>query len=158
MGVKLAKAMGAKVTVFSTSESKRSDAKRLGAHEFVVTRDPKNLESLAGKFDFILDTISAPHSLSPYLDCLKKEGQLVLVGAAPEPNSVEASSLIFGRKNLTGSLIGGIKETQEMLQFCAKHKITADVELISASQVNEAYERTLKSQVKYRFVIDLKTL
>ena len=157
IGVKLAKAMGAEVTVFSTSPSKEADAKRLGAKHFVLTTDPKNFVPLQGKFDFILNTVSARHDFTPYMTSLKKGGTMALVGAAPQPNEVAAFALIFGRKNLAGSLIGGIKETQEMLDFCARKKVYADIELIQASQINEAYERTIKSQVKYRFVIDAKT-
>jgi uncharacterized zinc-type alcohol dehydrogenase-like protein len=157
MAVKIAKAMGAEVTIFSTSPSKEKDAKKLGAKHFVVSTEPKNFEKLEGKFDFILDTVSAKHDFTPYLASLKIDGTLVLVGAAPEPSQVAAFALIFGRKRLTGSLIGGIKETQEMLDFCAKKKVYADIELIAANQINEAYERTLRAQVKYRFVIDAKT-
>jgi uncharacterized zinc-type alcohol dehydrogenase-like protein len=157
MAVKFAKAMGAEVTVFSTSPQKAADAKKLGAKHFVVSTDIKNFESLEGKFDFIIDTVSAKHDFTPYLSSLKIDGTMTLVGASPEPNDVSAFALIFGRKQLTGSLIGGIKETQQMLDFCAKKKVFSDIELISASQINEAYERVLKSQVKYRFVIDAKT-
>jgi uncharacterized zinc-type alcohol dehydrogenase-like protein len=157
MGVKIAKAMGAEVTVFSTSPNKEADAKKLGAKHFVISRDPKNFEPLEGKFDYILDTVSAQHDFTPYLNSLKIDGTMCLVGAAPEPNQVAAFSLIFGRKNLTGSLIGGIAETQEMLDFCARKKVFSDIELIPATQINEAYERTVKGQVKYRFVIDAKT-
>jgi uncharacterized zinc-type alcohol dehydrogenase-like protein len=157
MGVKLAKSMGAEVTIFSRSPEKAADAKKLGAKHFVITSDPKNFEPLEGKFDFILDTVSAKHDFTPYLASLKNDGTMVLVGAAPEPSEVSAFALIFGRKRLTGSLIGGIKETQEMLDYCAKKKVYADIEMIRADQINEAYERTLKAQVKYRFVIDAKT-
>jgi len=157
MAVKLAKAMGAEVTVFSTSPNKEQDAKKLGAKNFVITKDPKNFESVKGKFDIIIDTVSAQHDFTPYLDSLGIAGTMVLVGVAPEPNQFGAFSLIYGRKLLAGSLIGGIKETQEMLDFCARKKVFSDVELITASQINEAYERTIKSQVKYRFVIDAKT-
>jgi uncharacterized zinc-type alcohol dehydrogenase-like protein len=157
MGVKLAAALGATVTVFSTSPGKEKDAKKLGAKNFVVTKDPTVFEKLAGQFDFILDTVSANHDLNPYLQSLKRDGTMVLVGAPPLPSEVAAFNLIFGRKKLTGSLIGGIKETQEMLDFCAKKKVFSDVEVISADQINTAYERTLKSDVKYRFVIDAKT-
>ena len=157
MAVKLAKSMGAEVTIFSTSPDKAPDAKKLGAKHFVLSKDPKNFEPLAGKFDFILDTVSAKHDFTPYLNSLKIDGTMVLVGAAPDPSEVLAFSLIFGRKRLTGSLIGGIKETQEMLDYCAKKKVYSDIELIPASEINIAYERTLKAQVKYRFVIDAKT-
>ncbi len=158
MAVKIAKAMGAEVTVFSTSPNKQADAKRLGAKNFVMTKDPKNFEALAGKLDLIVDTVSAEHDFSPYMGTLKIGGTHVLVGAAPEPNKIAAMALIFGRKNLAGSLIGGIKETQEMLDFCAKKKVFADIELIPAAKVNEAYDRTVKGDVKYRFVIDCNTL
>lgn len=158
MAVKIAKAMGAEVTVFSTSSSKEHDAKRLGAKRFVVTQDPNNFTPLAGKLDLIIDTVSAPHDFTPYMSTLKIGGTHVLVGVAPEPNQIAAMALIFGRKSLAGSLIGGLKETQEMLDFCAKKKVLADIELIPASRINEAYDRTVKSQVKYRFVVDAKTL
>lgn len=158
MGVKLARAMGAKVTVFSTSPHKAADAKRLGATGFVVTQDPSFSEKLEGKFDLILDTVSAPHDLNAYLGMLKVGGTLVVVGVPPQPAQVHAFSLIGGRRELVGSLIGGIKETQEMLDFCAKKKVLSDVEVISVDQIDAAYERTIKGQVKYRFVIDLSTL
>jgi len=157
MAVKIAKAMGAEVTVFSTSPGKKADAKKLGAKHFVVTTDPKNFAPLEDRFDFIINTVSAKHDFTPYLASLKMDGTMVLVGAAPEPNQVAAFALIWGRKKLTGSLIGGIKETQEMLDFCAKKKILADIELIAANQINESYERTIQGRVKYRFVIDAKT-
>lgn len=158
MAVKIAKAMGAEVTVFSTSPGKEQDAKKLGAKNFIVTTDAKNFERVAGKLDLTIDTVSANHELTPYMGALKTGGTHVLVGAPPEPNKVAAMALIWGRKNLTGSLIGGIKETQEMLDFCARKKVVSDIELIPASMINEAYERTIKGQVKYRFVIDAKTL
>jgi len=158
MAVKLAKAMGAEVTVFSTSPNKEADAKKLGAKHFVITRDPQNFAKVAGKLDLIVNTVSAKHDFSPYLGALKHAGTMALVGASPEPNEVAAFGLIFGQKKIAGSLIGGIKETQEMLDFCARKKVFSDVELISASQINDAYERTIKGQVKYRFVVDTKTL
>ncbi len=157
MAVKIAKAMGAEVTVFSTSPEKEKDAKRLGAKNFILTSEHKNFSKFQGKLDLIIDTVSVKHDFSPYLACLKMDGTHVLVGVASEPNEVKASSLIRGRKKLTGSLIGGIKETQEMLDFCARKKVLSDIELISAQQIDEAYERTVKGQVKYRFVIDAKT-
>lgn len=157
MAVKLAKAMGAEVTVFSTSPHKEADAKKLGAKKFIVTSDPKNFATVVGQFDLIIDTVSAPHDFNPYLASLKLGGVHALVGAAAEPSKVGAFGLIGGRKVLTGSLIGGIKETQEMLDFCAKKKVYADIELIPAEKINEAYDRTVKSDVKYRFVIDAKT-
>jgi uncharacterized zinc-type alcohol dehydrogenase-like protein len=158
MAVKIAKAMGAEVTVFSTSESKRSDAKKLGAKNFIITKNLKNFEPITGSLDLIIDTVSAPHDFSPYMGTLKIGGTHVLVGVAPEPNQIAAIALIFGRKSLAGSLIGGIKETQEMLDFCAKKKVYADIELIKANKINEAYDRTVKGDVKYRFVVDTKTL
>jgi uncharacterized zinc-type alcohol dehydrogenase-like protein len=127
MAVKLAKSMGAEVTVFSTSPNKEQDAKKLGAKHFVISRDPKNFEPLAGKFDFIINTVSAKHDFTPYMASLKTGGTMCLVGAAPEPNEVSAFALIFGRKQLTGSLIGGIKETQEMLDYCARKKVYSDI-------------------------------
>ncbi len=157
IGVKLAKSMGAEVTVFSTSPKKEADAKKLGAKHFVVTRDRANFAALAGKFDFILNTVSAKLDLTPYMESLKLGGTMVLVGAAPEPNSLAAFALIFGRRTLAGSLIGGIKETQKMLDYCAKKKVYSDIELIPATKINQAYDRTVKGDVKYRFVIDAKT-
>jgi uncharacterized zinc-type alcohol dehydrogenase-like protein len=158
MGVKLARSMGAEVTMFSTSVSKQKDAQRLGASHFVLTRDPEALKAQAGKFDFILDTVSAQHDLNAYLAMLRPGGAMVLVGAPPEPVPVSAFSLIFGNKTLAGSLIGGIAETQETLDHCGKYGIVSDVEVIPIQKVNEAYDRTLKSDVKYRFVIDLASL
>ncbi len=158
MGVKLARALGATVTVFSRTPAKAQDALRLGASEVVNWTDPAAMAACMGTFDFILDTVSAPHALRPFLEALKRNGTLSLVGAPQEPHAVKAGSLIFGRKKLTGSLIGGSRETQEMLDFCAEHGIVSDVEVIPASYVNEAYERMLKSDVKYRFVIDIATM
>lgn len=157
MAVKIAAAMGAKVTVFSTSPQKEADAKRLGAKQFIISSNAEQMQSAGGRLDLIIDTISAKHDFTPYLGTLKIGGVHVLVGASPEANDVHAFGLIFGRKHLAGSLIGGLKETQEMLDFCANKKVFADIELVTASQINEAYERTIKSQVKYRFVIDAKT-
>ena len=158
MAVKIAKAMGAEVTVFSTSPKKAADAKKLGAKNFVVTTNPKNFAAYASKLDLIIDTVSAEHDFSLYLETLKLGGTLVLVGVSPTPNQLKASALIFGRRTIAGSLIGGIKETQEMLDFCARKKVLADVELIAANKINDAYERTIKGNVKYRFVVDTKTL
>lgn len=158
MAVKLAKAMGSEVTVFSTSPGKEQDAKKLGAKHFALTTDAKTFERLAGKLDLIIDTVSADHDVVAYMGTLKIGGKLVLVGVPPEPLKLPATGVIYGRKAIVGSLIGGIKETQEMLDFCAKKKVYSDIELIPASKINEAYERTIKSQVKYRFVIDNKTL
>ena len=158
MAVKLAKSMGAEVTLFSTSASKQADAQRLGASHFVLTRAPEALKPLAGRFDFLLDTVSAPHDVQAFLALLRPGGAMVLVGAPPEPMRIRAFSLIGGNKRLAGSLIGGIPETQEMLDHCGKHGIVSDVEVIPIQKINEAYERTLKSDVKYRFVIDVASL
>lgn len=158
MGVKFAAAMGADVTVFSTSPSKEQDARRLGAHHFVVTRDPANLAALANQFDLILDAVSAPHDLNLYLNLLKVDGTMVLVGAPDKPAEVSAFSLLLKRRRLAGSLIGGIRETQEMLDYCGEKNISSDVEIIPIQKIGEAYERTIKGDVRYRFVIDLKTL
>lgn len=158
MAVKIAKAMGAEVTVFSTSPNKQADAKRLGAKYFIITKDVKNFSPFQGKLDLIIDTVSAQHDFTPYMSTLRIGGTHVLVGVAPEPNKIASGALIGGRKRLTGSLIGGLKETQEMLDFCAKKKVLSDIELIPASKINEAYDRTVKGDVKYRFVIDAKTL
>lgn len=158
MGVKIAKAMGSEVTVLSHSEKKREDAKRLGAHNYFVTSDPSVFEKLAGTFDLIVNTVSAQLDLGQYLSLLKVDATMVQVGVPDKPNQVDAFPLIGGRRSLAGSLIGGIKETQEMLDFCGKHNITCDIEKISINKVNEAYERVLKSDVRYRFVIDMATL
>jgi len=158
MGVKLAAALGAHVVVFTTTAGKCADALRLGAKETVVSTDPAQMEKHLGTFDMILDTVSAVHDLNAYLQLLKRDGIMTLVGAPQDPHPVVASNLIFGRKQLTGSLIGGIRETQVMLDFCAEHGITSDVEVIPIQRINEAYERMLKSDVKYRFVIDMKSL
>ncbi|MEO6865830.1 MAG: NAD(P)-dependent alcohol dehydrogenase [Gemmatimonadaceae bacterium] len=158
MAVKLAAAMGANVTVLSTSTSKEADARRLGAHDFVVTRNPKNLAPFAGTFDFVIDTVSAPHDLNAELALLRRHGVMVLVGASPEPAAVSAFSLILNGRVLAGSLIGGIAETQEMLNYCAEHGITSDVEVIPIHDIESAYERTIKGDVRYRFVIDMKSL
>lgn len=160
MGVKLAAAMGADVTVFSTSRSKEKDAKRLGAKAFVVTKgmNAKEKEALENQYDVILDTVSARHDINFHLKCLRREGTLVLVGVPVKPHELEPFALIGKRRKIIGSLIGGIRETQEMLDFCAKKGIVSDVEVIPVQQVNEAYERTLNADVRYRFVLDLKTL
>lgn len=158
MGIKFASAFGAKVTVLSTSKAKESDAREMGADDFIVTTEPGAVEALAGRFDFILDTISAPHDVNAYLEVLKVDGTMVLVGAPPKPLSVEAFSLIMKRRCLAGSLIGGIRETQEMLDYCAKKKILSDVQVIPLSHINAAYERIVKGDVRYRFVIDLKAV
>jgi uncharacterized zinc-type alcohol dehydrogenase-like protein len=158
MGVKLAASMGAEVTVFSTSPSKEQDARKLGAHNFVVTREPENMKPLAGQYDFILDTVSAQHDVNTYLNLLRLRGAMVLVGAPEKPLDVHAFSIIVGNRTLAGSMIGGIAETQEMLDYCAANNITSDVEVISIRQIEEAYERTIKADVRYRFVIDMQTL
>ncbi|HYN86226.1 MAG TPA: NAD(P)-dependent alcohol dehydrogenase [Pyrinomonadaceae bacterium] len=158
MGVKLAASMGAEVTVFSTSPSKERDARALGAHDFVVSRDSQRLEQLAGSYDFILDTVSAEHDVNPYLNMLRAEGAMVLVGAPEKPLPVQAFSLISNGRTLAGSMIGGIRETQEMLDYCAEHGISSDVEVIPIQQINEAYERTVRADVRYRFVIDVASL
>lgn len=158
MGVKFADAFGAHVSVLTTSARKREDALRLGADEVIVSTDTNQMRRQAGSFDFILDTVSADHDINAYINLLTHDGTLVLVGAPDKPLPVSAFSLIFGRRNLAGSLIGGIAETQEMLDFCGRHGITSDVEVIAMQQVNEAYARLLKSDVKYRFSIDMASL
>ena len=158
MGVKFARAFGAHVVVFTTSPGKKENALRLGAHEVIISTNPEEMQKHAGRFDFILDTISAEHDISAYINMLGLEGNITLVGAPEKPLAVAAFALIFGRKSISGSLIGGIKETQEMLDFCGEHNITADVEVIPIQQVNEAYERMIKSDVKYRFSIDIASL
>jgi alcohol dehydrogenase (NADP+) len=158
MGVKFAKAFGAHVVLFTTSAGKVADGKRLGADEVVVSTDAAQMAAQAGRFDFMLDTVSAAHDLNAYFNLLKRDGNLVLVGAPEKPLPVAAFSLIMRRRSFSGSLIGGLPETQEMLDFCGQHNITCDIEMIRMDQINTAYERMLKSDVKYRFVIDLKTL
>ena len=160
MAVKLAASMGAEVTVFSTSASKAADAKRLGAHHFFATRDATDatFEPLKGRFDLIIDSVSAPHDYNAYLGTLRAEGVMVLVGAPPEPSPLKAFALIPGNKRLVGSMIGGVAETQEMLDYCAERKIVADVEVIPIQKINEAYERMMRADVRYRFVIDMATL
>lgn len=158
MGVKFAHAFGAHVVVFTTSSNKTEDAIRLGADEVVISRNDNEMKKHAGSFDFILDTVSAAHDINAYLNLLRRDGNLTLVGAPEKPLEVLAFPLIFGRRSFSGSLIGGIAETQEMLDFCSKHNITADVEVIPIQKVNEAYERMLKSDVKYRFSIDMASL
>lgn len=157
MGVKFAKALGAHVTVLSHSPSKQEDALRLGADDFVATKDPEAFVKNKNRFDFILDTVSADHEYNDYLGLLRLNGKMVLVGL-PNPTKVGAFPLVGKRRTLAGSMIGGIKETQEMLDFCAEHGIASDVEVISIEYINEAYERMLKSDVRYRFVIDLASL
>lgn len=157
LGVKLAVAMGADVTVLSTSPSKEADARSLGATGFLNVRDPEVVTAAAGKFDFLLDTISATHDYNAYLGLLGLNGVMVVVGVPTEPTPLDAFSVIGGNKVLAGSLIGGIPETQEMLDFCAEHNVTADVEIISPDRIEEAYDRTIKSDVRYRFVIDMQS-
>jgi uncharacterized zinc-type alcohol dehydrogenase-like protein len=156
MGVKIAKAMGAEVTVLSTSPSKEADAKKLGADNFLNIRDDEARTAATGSFDLILDTISANHDYNAYLSLLGLNGVMVIVGVPTEPVPLHAFSLIGGNKVLAGSLIGGIPETQEMLDFCAEHNITSDIELIAPSYIDEAYERTVKADVRYRFVVNMK--
>jgi uncharacterized zinc-type alcohol dehydrogenase-like protein len=158
MGVKFARAFGAHVVAFTTSPGKREDALRLGAHEVVVSRNADEMQEHAGSFDFILDTVAVEHDLNAYLNLLAHDSTLTLVGASEKPLPVSAFSLLMGRRNLAGSIIGGIRETQEMLDFCGEHNITADVEIIPIQKVNEAYERLLRSDVKYRFCIDMASL
>lgn len=158
MGVKLAHAMGAHVVVFTTSPNKKEDALRLGADQVVVSRNSEEMQQHAGSFDFILDTVSAAHDINAYLNLLARDGNMTLVGVPPKPLEIAAFSLIMGRRTLSGSNIGGIAETQEMLDFCGKHNITADVEIIPIQKVNEAYDRLVKSDVKYRFSIDMASL
>jgi uncharacterized zinc-type alcohol dehydrogenase-like protein len=159
MGVKLARALGANVVLFTTSPNKAADAIRLGAHEVVISTDSKAMAEQRNRFDFILNTVAAPHDLDPFLGMLKRDGSLVLVGAPSSPHpSTGVFNLIMKRRSLAGSLIGGIAETQEMLDFCAEHGIVSDIETIPIASINDAYERMLKSDVKYRFVIDMATL
>ena len=159
MGVKIAAAMGAEVYVFSTSPNKREDAKRLGATDLIVSKDADAMAAHAGSFDFILNTVAASHDLDPFLALLKRDGTMTLVGVPEEPHpALNVGTLVFGRRSLAGSLIGGIAETQEMLDFCNQHGLTADIEMIRMDEINTAYERMVKSDVKYRFVIDMQTL
>ncbi len=158
MGVKFARAFGANVVVFTTSPNKREDALRLGAHEVVISTDNESMRKQANSFDFILDTIAADHDIDSYINLLGVDGNLTLVGAPEKPLAVSAFALLFGRRSLSGSLIGGIAETQEMLDFCGEHGIHAEVEVIPIQKVNEAYERMVRSDVKYRFVIDMSSL
>jgi alcohol dehydrogenase (NADP+) len=158
MGVKFAHAFGAHVVVFTTSPGKKEDALRLGADEVVVSRNADEMQKHTGSFDFILDTISADHDINAYINLLRRDGNITLVGAPAKPLAVAPFGLLFGRRSLSGSLIGGIAETQEMLDFCGEHGITSDIEMIKIQDINEAYERMLKSDVKYRFVIDMASL
>jgi uncharacterized zinc-type alcohol dehydrogenase-like protein len=158
MGVKFARAFGAHTVVFTTSESKREDAKRLGAHEVILSKNESEMKAHQGSFDFILDTVSAPHDLNAYLELLKRDGSMCLVGVPDKNPEIQIFNLIGGRRSLAGSLIGGIPETQEMLDFCGQHNIVSDIEMIPAQKINEAYERMIKGDVKYRFVIDSKSI
>jgi uncharacterized zinc-type alcohol dehydrogenase-like protein len=158
MALKFAHAFGAKVVLFTTSPGKTEDAKRLGADEVVISKNLDEMNAHAGTFDFIIDAVSAEHDINIYLNLLKRDGTLTLVGAPEKPLPVSSFGLIFGRKILTGSLIGGIAETQEMLDFCSEHNIVSEIEMINIQDINEAYDRLLKSDVKYRFVIDMKSL
>ncbi len=155
MAVKIAHAMGANVVLFTRTEEKEADAIRLGADEVILTKNPRSLDKHKGRFDFIIDTVSAQHNLDMYMSLLKQDKTLCLLGVSPKPLSIGPFSVIQGRKKLSGSLIGGIAETQEMLDFCGKHQIVADIEMIPMSYINQAYERVLTSDVKYRFVIDM---
>jgi uncharacterized zinc-type alcohol dehydrogenase-like protein len=158
MGVKFARAMGAHVVLFTTSPGKVADGKRLGAHEVVVSHDADAMAKQVGSFDMILDTVSADHSLDAYMQLLKVDGSLVLVGVPPKPQQISAFSLIMPRRNLSGSLIGGVAETQEMLDWCGTHGVECDIELIRMDEINAAWDRVLKADVKYRFVIDMASL
>lgn len=158
MAVKFANSFGAEVTMLSTSPSKEKDARRLGAHHFALTKDAETVKKLYASFDFIIDTVSAEHDYNMYLNMLKVDGTMICVGAPPKPSLIAAFSLIPGRKSIAGSLIGGIRETQEMLDYCAENNIVSDVEVINIDQINEAYERMLKNDVRYRFVIDCESL
>lgn len=158
MAVKFAHSFGAHVVVLTTSPSKKEDAFRLGAHEAIVTRNSQEMKSHISSFDFILDTVSAPHDLNDYMLLLKRDGVMTLVGLPDQPPTIQPFILVGGRRKLSGSLIGGIKETQEMLDYCAEHQIMSDIELIPIQKINEAYERMIKGDVKYRFVIDLSSL
>ena len=158
MAVKIGKALGTEVTVLSTSEGKRKDAERLGSSDFAITSLPETFTRLQRRFDFILDTVSAPHDYNAYVHLLKTDGTMILVGAPDKPTLLEPFPLILHRRRIAGSVIGGIRETQEMLDFCAAHNIESDVEVIPIQQVNDAYERVIKGDVKFRFVIDLASL
>jgi uncharacterized zinc-type alcohol dehydrogenase-like protein len=158
MGVKFARALGAHVVVFTTSPGKKEDALRLGAHEVILSRDADQMRKHNGSFDFILDAVSVPHDVNAYVQLLRRDGNITFVGAPEKPLPLSVFGLILGRRSVSGSPIGGIPETQEMLDFCGKHVITADVEVIPIQKINEAYERMLRSDVKYRFSIDMSSL
>jgi uncharacterized zinc-type alcohol dehydrogenase-like protein len=158
MAVKIASAMGANVTVLSTSDKKKADAIRMGAKDFIVTKDPKVFEKNANKFNFMINTAAGNTDLNQYLNLLKLDGTMVVVGVPEKPSPLSSFPLIMRRRSIAGSLIGGIKETQEMLDFCGQHNITSDIELIPIDKINEAYDRTVKGDVRYRFVIDINSL
>ena len=158
MGVKFAHAFGAHTVVFTTSPSKKGDALRLGADEVVISKNANEMAKHVGSFDFILDAVAVEHDINAYIQLLRRDGNITMVGAPNKPLPVAVFGLIFGRRSLSGSPIGGLPETQEMLDFCGKHAITSDVEVIPIQKVNEAYERLLKSDVKYRFSIDMASL
>jgi uncharacterized zinc-type alcohol dehydrogenase-like protein len=158
MGIKLARAMGAHVVAFTTSPAKIEDAQRLGAHEVVLSKEPQQVQRHRGSLDFILDTVSAPHDVNSYIALLRNDATLVQIGMPAQPIAIHTMALAVGRKRVASSMIGGLRETQEMLDFCAMHNIVSDVEHIAIQQVNEAYERVLRNDVKYRFVIDLASL
>ena len=158
MGVKFSHALGAHTVVFTTSPSKKDDALRLGADEVVISKDANEMAKHAGSFDFILDAVAAEHDINAYINLLARDGNITMVGAPPQPLAVGVFGLLFRRRSFSGSLIGGIRETQEMLDFCSQHNIISDVEVIPIQKVNEAYERLLKSDVKYRFSIDMASL
>jgi uncharacterized zinc-type alcohol dehydrogenase-like protein len=158
MAVKFACSFGAEVTMLSSSPSKEADARKLGAHNFILTKNEDMLKSVAGTFDFIFDSVSAPHDHNLYISLLKTDGIYIFVGAPPAPMQINGFGLIMGRKSLVASLIGGIRETQEMLDYCASHNITSDVEVIEMQYIDQAYERMLKGDVHYRFVINMASL
>lgn len=158
LAIRIARAMGAHVVVFTTSQSKLKDARRLGAHDAVLSTDPEQMKRFASKVDLLLDTVSAKHDVNAYLQLLAIDGSMVLVGLPPEPLEIGAFNVVGGRRSFSGSNIGGIAETQEMLEFCAEHDITADIELIRANEINTAFERLARNDVRYRFVVDMSTL
>ena len=158
MGIKFAHAMGAHTVMITTSPSKSEDAKKLGADEVLISKDQEQMKKHANSFDFLLNTIPVGHDMNPYTSLLKRDSTMVIVGAVEPLDPLHGGSLIMGRKSIAGSLIGGIKETQEMLDFCGEHNVVSDIEMIDIQNINEAYERLKKSDVKYRFVIDMKSL
>lgn len=158
MGIKFAHAMGAHVVMITTSPSKSGDAKKLGADEVLISKEEDQMKKHAGSFDFLLNTIPVGHDMNPYVNLLKRDATMVLVGAIEPLDPLHGGSLVMGRKRIAGSLIGGIKETQEMLDFCGEHNVVSDIEMIDMQNINEAFDRLVKSDVKYRFVIDMKSL